>query len=58
VVAVDLESFEKILEAPLTLDADQAIDPVDSALAFDSQSEVTTLLLTVKNSFDLYMLDL
>lgn len=58
VVAVDLESFEKTLEAPLTLDADQAIDPVDSALAFDSQSEVTTLLLTVKNSSDLYMLDL
>ena len=27
VVAVDLDTFERTLEAPLTLDADQAINP-------------------------------
>jgi len=58
VVAVDLDSFEKTLEAPLTLDADQAIDPSGAELAYDPQSGVTNLLLTVQGSSDIYMLDL
>ena len=58
VVAVDLETFEKTLEAPLTLDADQAINPSNAELAFDADSGVSTLLLTVEGSSDLYMLDL
>jgi DNA-binding beta-propeller fold protein YncE len=58
VVAVDLETFERTLEAPLTLDADQAINPSDAELAFDADSGVSTFLLTVQGSSDLYMLDL
>ena len=58
VVAVDLETFDKILEAPLTLDADQEVDPSGAELAYDADSGSTTLLLTVKGSSDLYMLDL
>lgn len=58
VVAVDLDTFEKTLEAPLTLDADQQIDPSDAELAYDLNTGTTTLLLTVENSSDLYMLDL
>jgi hypothetical protein len=58
VVAVDLDTFEKTLEAPLTLDADQAIDPSNAELAFDPDSGVTNLLLTVQGSSDLFMLDL
>jgi len=58
VVAVDLDTFEKTLEAPLTLDADQAIDPSNAELAFDPDSGVVNLLLTVQGSSDLYMLDL
>ena len=58
VVAVDLSTFEKVLEAPLSLDADQQIDPSGAELAYDSESGHTTLLLTVSGSSDLYMLDL
>lgn len=58
VVAVDLNTFEKILEAPLTLDADQQIDPSGAELAYDADSGASTLLLTVQGSSDLYMLDL
>ena len=58
VVAVDLATFEKTLEAPLTLDADQSVDPSGAELAFDAESGVVTLLLTVANSSDIYMLDL
>ncbi|MEC8277732.1 MAG: hypothetical protein VX026_08455 [Myxococcota bacterium] len=58
VVAVDLNTFEKTLEAPLTLDADQQIDPSGAELAYDEVSGSTTLLLTVQGSSDLYMLDL
>jgi DNA-binding beta-propeller fold protein YncE len=58
VVAVDLATFEKTLEAPLTLDADQAINPSDAELAFDADSGLLTLLLTVQGSSDLYMLDM
>jgi hypothetical protein len=46
------------MEAPLSLDADQEIDPSGAELAYDSVSGSTTLLLTVKDSADLYMLDL
>jgi len=58
VVAVDLETFERTLEAPLTLDADQAINPSNAELAYDPQSGVTNLLLTVQGSSDIYMLNL
>ena len=58
VVAVDLDTFEKILEAPLSLDADQQVDPSGAELAYDAESGGTTLLLTVEGSTDLYMLDL
>lgn len=58
VVAVDLETFEKTLEAPLTLDADQAIDPQEAELAYDPVSGVTNLLLTVEGVSDIYMLNL
>jgi hypothetical protein len=58
VVAVDLSTFEKVLEAPLSLDADQQIDPSGAELAYDAESGNTTLLLTVNDSTDLYMLDL
>ena len=58
VVAVDLGTFEKILEAPLSLDADQQVDPSGAELAYDAESGNTTLLLTVQGSTDLYMLDL
>ena len=40
VVAVDLETFEKALETPLTLDADQAINPSGAELAFDADSGI------------------
>jgi hypothetical protein len=58
VVAVDLSTFEKVLEAPLSLDADQQVDPSGAELAYDEESGGTTLLLTVSGSTDLYMLDL
>ena len=58
VVAVDLTTFEKVLEAPLSLDADQQVDPSGAELAYDAQSGNTSLLLTVAGSSDLYMLDL
>ena len=58
VVAVDLGTFEKVLEAPLSLDADQQVDPSGAELAYDTESGQTTLLLTVSGSSDLYMLDL
>jgi hypothetical protein len=58
VVAVDLSTFEKTLEAPLTLDADQSVDPSGAELAFDAESGLVTLLLTVSGSSDIYMLDL
>lgn len=58
VVAVDLDTFEKTLEAPLTLDADQSVDPSGAELAYDPETGITNLLLTVKGSSDLYMLDL
>ena len=49
VVAVDLDTFERtFLEAPLTLDADQAINPSNAELAYDPESGVTNLLLTVQ----------
>ena len=35
VVAVDLDTFERTLEAPLTLDADQAINPSNAELSND-----------------------
>lgn len=58
VVAVDLDTFERTLEAPLTLDADQAINPSNAELAYDPESGVTNLLLTVQGSSDIYMLNL
>ncbi|MEC7985698.1 MAG: hypothetical protein VX278_11080 [Myxococcota bacterium] len=58
VVVVDLTTFEKTLEAPLTLDADQQIDPSGAELAYDEESGASTLLLTVQGSSDLYMLNL
>ena len=58
VVAVDLDTFEKVLEAPLSLDADQQVDPSGAELAYDAASGNTSLLLTVYGSTDLYMLDL
>lgn len=54
VVAVNLETFEKVLEAPLRLDADDQVDPSGAALTPDGQ----TLLITVVGSSDLYMLEL
>ncbi|MFT4979824.1 MAG: hypothetical protein ACI8S6_005736, partial [Myxococcota bacterium] len=54
VVAVDLETFEKVLEAPLRLDADDQVDPSGAALTPDGE----TLLVTVVGSSDLYMLSL
>jgi len=54
VVAVDLETFEKVLEAPLRLDADDQVDPSGAALTPDGG----TLLVTVVGSSDLYMLEL
>jgi hypothetical protein len=58
VVAVDLETFQKTLEAPLTLDADQQVDPSGAELAYNDDTGSVTLLLTVDGSSDLYMLDL
>ncbi len=54
VVKVDLNTFEKVLEAPLTLDADAQVDPSGAELTPDG----STLLITVQGSSDLYMLDL
>ena len=54
VVAVDLTTFEKVLEAPLRLDADDQVDPSGAALTADG----STLLVTVVGSSDLYMLEL
>ena len=54
VVKVDLGTFEKVLEAPLTLDADAQVDPSGAELTPDG----STLLITVVGSSDLYMLDL
>ena len=54
VVKVDLSTFEKVLEAPLTLDADAQVDPSGAELTPDG----STLLITVEGSSDLYMLDL
>ena len=54
VVAVDLGTFEKVLEAPLVLDADEQVDPSGAALTPDGN----TLLITVQGSSDLYMLEL
>lgn len=54
VVAVDLETFERVLEAPLRLDADDQVDPSGAALTPDGG----TLLVTVVGSSDLYMLEL
>ncbi|MFT5680162.1 MAG: hypothetical protein ACI8RZ_001067 [Myxococcota bacterium] len=54
VVKVDLNTFEKVLEAPLTLDADAQVDPSGAELTPDG----STLLITVEGSSDLYMLDL
>jgi len=54
VVKVDLGTFEAVLEAPLTLDADAEVQPSGAALTPDG----TTLLITVEGSSDLYMLDL
>ena len=54
VVKVDLGTFEKVLEAPLTLDADAQVDPSGAELTPDG----STLLITVEGSSDLYMLDL
>lgn len=58
VVGVDLQSFSKVLEAPMTLDADDSVDPSGAELAYDPETDALTLLLTVDNSQDLYMLDL
>ena len=58
VVAVDLDTFEKTLDAPLSLDADMQVDPSGAELAYDEETGTTTLLLTVEGSSDLYMLDL
>ena len=58
VVGVDLQSFSKVLEAPMTLDADDSVDPSGAELAYDPDTDALTLLLTVDNSQDLYMLDL
>ena len=58
VVAVDLNTIDVTLEAPLTLDADQQIDPSGAELAYDEETDASTLLLTVQGSTDLYMLNL
>ena len=58
VVAVDLNTFEKFLEAPLSLDADQQVDPSGPSLPMMQRVERPHCLLTVSGSSDLYMLDL
>ena len=57
IVVVDLASFQPVLEAPLTLDADQEVNPSEAELAYDPATGSVTLLLTVQNSSDLFMLD-
>ena len=57
IVVVDLGSFQTVLEAPLTLDADQEVNPSEAELAYDPENGNVTLLLTVQGSSDLFMLD-
>lgn len=54
VVVVDLSTFEKTVEFPLTLDADQQVDPSSAALTPDGRYA----LITTTGSADLYKLDL
>ncbi|MEL6349395.1 MAG: hypothetical protein AAFV53_40205 [Myxococcota bacterium] len=54
IIVVNLTDFEVVLEAPLTLDPDEQVDPSGAALTPDGG----TLLVTVRGSSDLYMLDL
>lgn len=54
VVVVDLATFETTVEYPLTLDADQEVDPNGAALTPDGRYA----LITVDGSRDLYKLDL
>lgn len=54
VIVVDLETFEKTVEFPLTLDNDQQVDPTSAALTPDGRYA----LITVEGSKDLYKLDL
>lgn len=54
VVVVDLATFEKTVVYPLTLDADQQVDPSGAALTPDGRYA----LITIEGSNDLYKLDL
>lgn len=54
VVVVDLDAFEVQVEYPLTLDADQEVDPRDAVLTPDGN----TALVSVVDSSLLYKLDL
>ena len=54
VVVVDLTTFEKTVTYPLTLDADQQVDPNGAALTPDGRYA----LITIEGSKDLYKLDL
>merc|ERR1712224_754680 len=57
-MGVDLNTYQQAFEAPLTLDADQKIDPSGAELAYDENNQAEILLLTVENNADLYMLNL
>jgi len=54
VVVVDLATFEKTVEYPLTLDANQQVDPSSAVLTPDGRYA----LITITGSSDLYKLDL
>ena len=54
VVAVDLGTFDKVVEFPLTLDADTEIDPSGAVLTPDGRF----VLVAVQGQSDLYKLDL
>jgi len=54
VVLVDLLSFEKLVEYPLTLDADDEIDPSDAVLTPGG----THVLVAIQGTNELYKLDL
>lgn len=54
VVVVELETFEVTVQYPLTLDADQRVDPSSASLTPDGRYA----LITISGSSDLYKLDL
>jgi DNA-binding beta-propeller fold protein YncE len=54
VVVVDIETGEKVVEYPLTLDADQVVDPSDAVLTPDGEY----VLVSIEGANELYKLNL